>query len=41
MMKPYGSELPDNLEMPILPTLSLLEGLHYRLAFIMKNLSES
>ena len=35
------SELPDNLEMPILPTLSLLEGLHYRLAFIMKNLSET
>lgn len=35
------SELPDNLKMPILPTLNLLEGLHYRLAFIMKNLSET
>jgi hypothetical protein len=35
------SELPDNLKMPILPTLNLLEGLHYRLAFIMKNLSEA
>lgn len=35
------SELPDNLKMSIQPTLSLLEGLHYRLAFIMKNLSEA
>jgi hypothetical protein len=35
------SELPDNLKMPIQPTLNLLEGLHYRLAFIMKNLSEA
>lgn len=35
------SELPDNLKMPIQPTLDLLKGLHYRLAFIMKNLSES
>lgn len=35
------SELPDNLKMPILPTLTLLEGLHYRLTYIMKNLSES
>lgn len=35
------SELPDNLKMPIEPTLSLLEGLHFRLAFIMKNLSET
>ncbi|TDO94284.1 YfiT family bacillithiol transferase [Flavobacterium sp. 245] len=35
------SELPDNLYMPIEPTLKLLEGLHFRLAYIMKNLSES
>jgi hypothetical protein len=35
------SELHDNLTMPILPTLSLLEGLHYRLAYLMKSLSES
>lgn len=35
------SELPDNLKMSIHPTFSLLEGLHFRLAFIMKNLSES
>ncbi|SHL22205.1 YfiT family bacillithiol transferase [Flavobacterium saccharophilum] len=35
------SELPDNLKMPIRPTLNLLEGLHYRLGFIMKNLSET
>ncbi|MTH16873.1 YfiT family bacillithiol transferase [Flavobacterium sp. LC2016-01] len=35
------SELPDNLHMPIEPTLNLLEGLHFRLAYIMKNLSES
>lgn len=35
------SELNDNLLMPIQPTLDLLKGLHYRLAFIMKNLSES
>jgi len=34
------SELPDNLQMPIQPTLTLLEGLHFRLAFIMKNLSK-
>ncbi|MDQ6471563.1 putative metal-dependent hydrolase [Flavobacterium sp. LHD-80] len=34
------SELPDNLHMPIVPTLSLLEGLHFRLAYIMRNLSE-
>ena len=33
------SELPDNLKMPIQPTLTLLEGLHFRLAYIMKNLS--
>lgn len=35
------SELPDSLKMPIQPTLTLLEGLHFRLAYIMKNLSES
>lgn len=35
------AELPDNLTMPIQPTLSLLEGLHFRLAYIMKNLSKS
>ena len=33
------AQLPDNVKMPIQPTLSLLEGLHLRLAFIMKNLS--
>jgi hypothetical protein len=35
------AELPDDLSMPIEPTLSLLEGLHFRLAYIMKNLSQS
>lgn len=44
IIKPYDeklwSELPDNLTMPITPTLILLEGLHFRLAYIMKNLSE-
>lgn len=35
------SQLPDSLSMPIQPTLSLLDGLHYRLAYIMKNLSET
>lgn len=35
------SELNDNLKMPIQPTLDLLKGLHFRLAFIMKKLSES
>lgn len=43
IIKPYDekmwSELPDSLTMPIAPTLSLLEGLHFRLAYIMKNLS--
>nr|WP_315221521.1 putative metal-dependent hydrolase [uncultured Flavobacterium sp.] len=34
------SQLPDSLQMPIKHTLSLLEGLHFRLAYIMKNLSE-
>lgn len=45
VIKPYNetlwSELPDNLNMPIQPTLILLEGLHFRLAYIMKNLSAS
>jgi len=35
------SALEDSLTMPIEPTLSLLEGLHFRLAYIMKNLSET
>lgn len=34
------SELYDNLNMSIQPTLSLLEGLHFRLAFLMKNLTD-
>lgn len=33
------SEMNDNKTMPIAPTLSLLEGLHYRLGYIMKSLS--
>ncbi|WJS95297.1 putative metal-dependent hydrolase [Flavobacterium johnsoniae] len=35
------SEIHDNLTMPIKPTLDLLNGLHFRLDYIMKNLSES
>lgn len=35
------SETTDNLTMPIQPTLTLLEGLHFRLAYIIKNLSSS
>lgn len=35
------SELYDNLNMPIQPTLQLLEGLHFRLAFLMKRLTDS
>ena len=31
----------DNKTMPIEPTLQFLEGLHYRLSFIMKSLSET
>ncbi len=31
----------DNRTMAIEPTLQLLEGLHYRLAFVMKSLSEN
>lgn len=34
------SEGIDNKTMPIEPTLQFLEGLHYRLAFVMKNLNE-
>ena len=34
------SELHDNLTMPIQPTLSFLEGLHFRLAYLMNSLSE-
>lgn len=45
IIKPYDeklwSELPDSLTMPIAPTLSLLEALHFRLSFIMRNLSEA
>jgi len=33
------SELYDNTTMPIEPTLSLLDGLHFRLAYLMKNLN--
>lgn len=44
VIKPYDetlwSELPDNLKMPIQPTLTLLEGLHIRLTYIMRNLSD-
>ena len=35
------AELHDNLTMPIQPTLSFLEGLHFRLAYLMKSLSET
>ncbi|WP_409417532.1 YfiT family bacillithiol transferase [Flavobacterium sp. PS2] len=35
------AELPDNLTMPIQPTLSLLDGLHFRLGYIMKSLSQA
>ena len=31
------AELHDNLTMPIEPTLSFLEGLHFRLAYLMKS----
>ena len=33
------AELHDNLTMPIEPTLSFLDGLHYRLAYLMRSLS--
>ena|SRR6218665_2193744 len=35
------SELNDNLTMPVEPTIELLKGLHFRLTYIMKNLSQS
>jgi len=45
VIKPYDetlwSELPDNLKMPIQPTLTLLEGLHFRLVYIMRNLTDA
>ncbi|MDD5149652.1 MAG: putative metal-dependent hydrolase [Flavobacterium sp.] len=34
-------ELFDNVTMPIEPTIALLEGLHFRLAYLMKSLSEN
>jgi hypothetical protein len=34
------SELNDSLTMPITPSITLLEGLHYRLAYLMKSLSK-
>lgn len=34
-------EMNDNSKMPIEPTLALLEGLHFRLAYLMNSLSES
>lgn len=36
----FWGEIHDNTSMPIEPTLTLLEGLHYRLAYLMKSLSE-
>jgi hypothetical protein len=35
------SELHDNLTMPMQPTLSFLEGLHFRLAYLMNSLSQA
>ncbi|MFV5686995.1 YfiT family bacillithiol transferase [Flavobacterium sp. ZT3R25] len=35
------AELHDNTTMPIQPTLSFLEGLHFRLAYLMNSLSEA
>ena len=35
------AELDDNVTMPIEPTLSFLEGLHFRLAYLMNGLSEA
>jgi hypothetical protein len=34
-------EMDDNAKMPIEPTLALLKGLHFRLAYLMNSLSES
>ena len=33
------AELHDNLTMPVQPTLTLLDGLHYRLAYLMNSLT--
>lgn len=33
-------DINDNVNMPIEPTLLLLDGLHFRLVYLMKNLSE-
>lgn len=45
VIKPYDenlwSALQDNLHMPIESSLNLLEGLHARLAFLMKSLSKT
>ena len=42
-IKPYfeehWSEMNDNKTMPIMPTLQLLEGLHHRLEYVLKNLT--
>lgn len=35
------SELPDNLQMPIEPSLNLLSGLHFRITYILKSLSKT
>lgn len=35
------AELHDNMTMPIQPTLSFLEGLHFRLVYLIKSLSET
>ena len=35
------AQLDDNVKMPIQPTLSFLEGLHFRLAYLMNGLSEA
>jgi hypothetical protein len=35
------SEWHDNKTMPIAPTLALLESLHYRLAYVMQDLSDA
>ena len=34
-------EMEDNVKMPIEPSLAFLEGLHFRLAYLMKSLSET
>lgn len=35
------SQLKDNLQMPVKPSVNLLEGLHFRLAYIMTNLTDT